>query len=236
MAWQVRFQDPDPDFDQCFTTAVELASDELLSILKDLESQWRGKQALTEKVLKRDEDHPSGRVLVFEKYTRWNRVMSEVEKELDIEGEILLIVNPRQNDKKFVVCAVFKRFLFPKEWGGVRDEELKKLTGLAGAKFVHMGLHLAILDNKEDALSLVNMMMERRHLFVSERDSLIEKVKEMRVQGENMQREVGTERASSSKTVDIWRPGHGSWTERRQRMERRGYRDGRGGNRLTPHS
>ena len=138
-------------------------------------------------------------------------------------------------DQTITNSAVFRRCFFPTEWGGVREEELKKLTGLAGAKFVHMGLHLAILDNKEDALSLVNMMMERRHPFVSERDSLLEKVKEMRVQGEH-EREVGAKRQSSRKTVEVWRPGHGSWTERRERMERRGYSDGRGGDRRTPHS
>ena len=228
------WDDPDGDFDQCFTRALTLASEEFLDILKELTSQWRAKLALKEKMLKRYEDHKSGHVLVFEKYTRWNFVMDEVEKELGIKGEILFVVDPRPENNEFGVSAVFKRCLFPIEWGGLSGEELKKLTGLAGAKFVHNGRHLAKMDNKEDAITLVKMMLGKRRPFLSEKDSLIEKVKELKFQGKNEQRAGVTERAAgSSNTAGIWKPGTGSWTERR---ERRRLSDGRGGDRRTPHS
>ena len=110
-------------------------------------------------------------------------VKSEVEKELDIKGEILFVVDPRPEKNAFGVTAVHSRFLFPTEWRGVNKEELKKETGLAGARFVHFGGHLAILENKEDALTLVNMVLKTLDDPVSERNSMIKFVRSWFLEG-----------------------------------------------------
>ena len=93
------WEDPDPDFDKSFTRAVDVASEEFLSTLKAVESEWRAKLAVTEKVLKRSEDHASEQVLIFEKHTKWKLIINEIEKELRIEGEILFVVNPNSRDQ-----------------------------------------------------------------------------------------------------------------------------------------
>ena len=214
--------DPDPDFDHCFSRAVDIASEEFISNLKTMESQWRAKLAVTEKVLKRYEDHSSGRVLIFEKHTMWNSIIGEVEEDLGIEGKMLFVVNPRPENNEFSVSIVHRRCLFPIQWRGVREEELKKETRLAGAKFVHSGGHLAILRNKEDALTLVDMMLEKHdYSSVSERNSVIEKLKNMRLRE--------AESSGFSKTAGVWRRGGGAWRKGRDT-------DGRGGDRRTLHS
>ena len=44
---------------------------------------------------------------------------------------------------------------FKKEWAGLRDEELQKVSGVKTAKFCHKNLFLATAQTKEDALKLI---------------------------------------------------------------------------------
>ena len=42
----------------------------------------------------------------------------------------------------------------PEAWGGLRDEELARISGVPDATFCHKGLFLAIAKTKEGALKL----------------------------------------------------------------------------------
>ena len=44
------------------------------------------------------------------------------------------------------------RVTFPESWAGLRDEELEKASGIAGAVFCHKNCFLFIAKNKEGAL------------------------------------------------------------------------------------
>ena len=52
-------------------------------------------------------------------------------------------------------CGSFdNRKDFPKNWGGLRDEELQKVTGVVDAIFCHRGLFLMVAKSKEGAIAL----------------------------------------------------------------------------------
>jgi uncharacterized UPF0160 family protein len=48
----------------------------------------------------------------------------------------------------------------PKKWAGLRDEELKKASGIAGAIFCHKGRFISVWETKEDALKALKQVME----------------------------------------------------------------------------
>lgn len=82
--------------------------------------------------------------------------------------EPLFIISPRKNTENWwTVKAVrediktFKnRKDFPKSWGGLRDEELQKITGISDAIFCHRGLFLAVVGSKEGAIKLAQIAIE----------------------------------------------------------------------------
>lgn len=80
--------------------------------------------------------------------------------------ELLFVIYPRENDHTWGVRAVrekpktFKnRKDFPASWGGLREEELQKITGIADAVFCHKGLFLAVSKSKEGAIKLAELAL-----------------------------------------------------------------------------
>lgn len=48
----------------------------------------------------------------------------------------------------------------PKKWAGLRDEELKKASGIPGAIFCHKGRFISVWETKEDALLALETVMK----------------------------------------------------------------------------
>jgi uncharacterized UPF0160 family protein len=49
---------------------------------------------------------------------------------------------------------------FPANWGGLRDEELAKISGIKDAIFCHNGLFLAVAKSKEGAMALAKIALD----------------------------------------------------------------------------
>ncbi len=52
------------------------------------------------------------------------------------------------------------RKALPSAWAGLRDQELKKLSGIQGAIFCHKGRFISIWETKEDATKALHIAME----------------------------------------------------------------------------
>ena len=81
--------------------------------------------------------------------------------------EPIFVVYPRKTDNSWGVKAVRKdprtfdnRKNFPKSWGGIRSEELQKITGVEDAMFCHHALYLAGAKSKEGAVKLAQIALE----------------------------------------------------------------------------
>jgi uncharacterized UPF0160 family protein len=81
-------------------------------------------------------------------------------------SEPLYIVKLRQDGRWGLKCVRAKDKSFdnrkdlPKEWSGLRDEALQKLTGVHDAVFCHKALFLAAAASKEGALELARLAVE----------------------------------------------------------------------------
>lgn len=52
------------------------------------------------------------------------------------------------------------RKALPEKWAGLRDEDLRKVTGIQGAIFCHKGRFISIWETKEDAIKAFHLSME----------------------------------------------------------------------------
>ncbi len=81
--------------------------------------------------------------------------------------EPLFVIYPREIDNSWTIKAIRKdpqtfnnRKDFPISWGGLRIEELIKVTGVNDAVFCHKGLFLAVAKTKEGAIKLAQIAVE----------------------------------------------------------------------------
>jgi uncharacterized UPF0160 family protein len=49
----------------------------------------------------------------------------------------------------------------PENWGGLREEELRKVSGIPGAIFCHKGRFISIWETKEDALKALAIVTKK---------------------------------------------------------------------------
>jgi uncharacterized UPF0160 family protein len=50
----------------------------------------------------------------------------------------------------------------PESWAGLRDEELRRASGIAGAIFCHKGRFISIWETKEAAIKALHIAMKER--------------------------------------------------------------------------
>lgn len=95
------------------------------------------------------------RVIILDSYYPWRTVSREF-------PEPLFVVYPERVNGHWHVGAVqagkgmsfTNRKDLPKEWGGLRDEELQRVTGVPDAVFCHTKLFLAVAKSKAGAIEL----------------------------------------------------------------------------------
>lgn len=64
-------------------------------------------------------------------------------------------IPPNRENKMQVRCAL------PKEWAGLRDEELQKVSGISGAIFCHKGRFISVWKTKEDAMRALSYVLKQ---------------------------------------------------------------------------
>lgn len=97
------------------------------------------------------------RVLVLDKYLPFKDFIKD-------KPEILFVVYPSINDNFFRINSVqddsfVNRKDFPKEWAGLMNEDLEKVTGVRGSKFCHRNLFLVVADTKQSAIELAKLAL-----------------------------------------------------------------------------
>lgn len=86
---------------------------------------------------------------------------------LSSKSEVLFIVKYRPDNKKWHIKGMRinsdefpVKKQFPKEWGGLINEDLQKISGVEDASFCHRGLFLAVADSLDGALKLTQKAID----------------------------------------------------------------------------
>lgn len=148
-----------------FNSAVNFAYDYLEKSLKRLViNQLYIKNKLKEKI---EESYKNNSMILYlEEYMPWENLIHE----LDTKEQINYVVIPKKDDNKEIIewsiVAVSKekdsfinRKDLPKEWGGLRDNELSEKIGVQGGVFCHNNLFLIVVNTKIALETVINKII-----------------------------------------------------------------------------
>lgn len=100
------------------------------------------------------------RIVVLDTPCPYNDALAE-------HKEVLFVVHPRFGDTKWNISTMRinpsgfeNRKSFPKEWAGLRDDELVRVSNVEGAVFCHNACFLCVAKTKEDAVALAKLGLE----------------------------------------------------------------------------
>ena len=106
--------------------------------------------------------------IILEKPCPWKKCLYEIEKKFGIENRLLYCIHPGNNNRWYSTAVNLNdhcmelRKPFPKEWRAKRDEELKKITGINDAEFVHVSGFLSVWLLKESAIKATEISINHK--------------------------------------------------------------------------
>jgi len=143
----------DADFDACFDEAVDFASRVLTRFIATAKGGISAK-ALVAKAI---EDAEDPRVVVLEKYTPWKRTVHALSE------EALYVVYPSQTGQWRIQTVPVELGSFedrkplPKQWAGLSDNDLQKVTDIHDAMFCHNGCFIAGAESFESTMKMADI-------------------------------------------------------------------------------
>jgi len=155
-----RWDDEDGDFDASFTDAC-------IIIEKLFLASWnraKGKRVARERVLEAIEANRGSSLLVLQEYCPWKSHLHRLEIELEVEKPFTWVLFPSDDSWKIFQVPVEKgsregRASFPESWGGLREDDLRKTSGVPDATFVHPGLFCGGAVSREGAETMAKLSM-----------------------------------------------------------------------------
>ena len=148
--------DEDVDPDERFLEAVEMAEIIFENTMKSTISKVNAMEEV-EKSIQASKDG----VMVLEKYMPWKEILLNSENS---KAELINFVVFPSNRGGYNVYTVPEKMgsfesrkLFPKEWAGLKDKELQKVTTVQTARFCHNKCFICAVETKEDAIKLANI-------------------------------------------------------------------------------
>lgn len=144
------------DADIRFLDAINLAKTVVENIIVGEISKLKAKDRVEEAIKKSENG-----ILILDEFMPWKEFV--LESKTEKAKEILFAVFP-SNRGGYSVYTVPKeegsfenRKSLPKEWAGLRDEALQKVTGVKTARFCHTACFICTAETKEDAIKLAKL-------------------------------------------------------------------------------
>lgn len=106
--------------------------------------------------------------IVIDSYCPWLKILSEIEGKLKMEGYFLFGIVKRDNGEWTVRGINLKeggfelRKALPKEWRGKREEELRNVSGIEDAIFVHVNGFIGFFKSKESAIKVAEIAINEK--------------------------------------------------------------------------
>lgn len=121
---------------------------------------WPARSIVTRAIENRMSVHESGEILELEEFCPWKDHLFELEKEHGIEGipKYVISANTPTDVRVIGVPLNTKSFLgrkfLHKDWRGIRNDELKEVSGIPDASFVHATGFIGGSSTREGALQM----------------------------------------------------------------------------------
>lgn len=130
--------------DELFHEAMAYVGKEFDEKVKFFGTSWLPARDIVERAVKnRYTTSLTGKIIELERFCPWQEHLREIEEELgDFTIKYVLFTGTSVNDFRVQAIPVkegsfvCRKFLW-KDWFGLRDEQLEKVSGIKGAKFVH---------------------------------------------------------------------------------------------------
>ena len=144
--------------DKYFLEAVKIARTIFLKIIKNIECKVKAKKLVEEEIKKSD------KIMILERFMPYKEFVLESKDAKDIQ----FVIYP-SNRGGYNVSTIPKeigsfesRKLFPKEWAGLRDEELQKISGVETITFCHNNRFLCACETLEDAKKIAEIALKEK--------------------------------------------------------------------------
>lgn len=145
--------DSDEDTDACFFQAVEFAMGILERRFADIQGIGRAR-LLVEDALSRQQDG----IVILPRFAPWKSVLADSPAKFVIypskRGGFSAQAVPFPREPEELKCP------FPQAWRGKPQEELPKITGIAGLRFCHNSGFLIAAQTQEDAIAACRLAMQ----------------------------------------------------------------------------
>jgi len=155
------------NFDKHFLEAVDFAKDLINKEIKLAEHYDEAKNIIIERYKesqKNKDENQDKRLIIFENDDFDDGTITRA---LDDYKDILYFIVKTSDEETWKVKCLRKemnsfknRKDLPKEWAGLRDEELQKVTGVKDAVFCHRGLFMAVAKSKEGVMEMAKKALD----------------------------------------------------------------------------
>ena len=151
------WQEDNKKIDEKFKKALKFAKEIIKREMAWARALIEGEKGVSEEIEK--QNNPE--ILILDREIEWKEAVSKNKnikfviyyKKYDLEW---CIQSARDNLKEYGT----DRALFPESWRGLRDEELREVSGIKEAVFCHRAGFFAVLKSKEGALSMAKKALQ----------------------------------------------------------------------------
>jgi uncharacterized UPF0160 family protein len=155
----VEYDVSDLEMDNSFFQAVDFVVGHLTRLLARLD-YMNACQETVRKKMKESED-----VLVFDEPLPWMENFFELDGE-NHRAQFVIMPSGQHWKLRGIPPSMSERMKvrhpLPEAWAGIRDEALKRLSGVDGAIFCHKGRFISIWETKDDALKALAAVMRMK--------------------------------------------------------------------------
>lgn len=127
---------------------------------------WPARSIVADAIKNRLQVHESGEIIELKQVCPWKQHLYDLEKDLGIDGVLKYCICQNSPTDYRVICVpvsansyVCRKFL-PKEWRGIRDKELRTVSGLVDASFCHATGFIGGAGSRDGVLSMAIKSVE----------------------------------------------------------------------------
>ncbi|XP_015176580.1 PREDICTED: UPF0160 protein [Polistes dominula] len=155
------------NIDEQFQKAIELVGEEFMHAVNECIYIWLPARHIVKDALKnRYEVYKSGEIILLETHAPWQYHLAQLEKEYNIKPLIKYVIFKDVSGECRVRAVSVRpssfepRLCLPEKWGGLRETELDKVSGIDGCIFVHTTRFIGGNKTMEGALKMAIKSLE----------------------------------------------------------------------------